>query len=798
MSQITTSYPSLYPPINLSSSDAMPSAPPPPQGYRQSASSADPSSSLAPVLLAPASFPMQVLTPAGKEGGAEMSLASSAVHPVKDSSSGLQQCSDKANSVLLSLIGSMDFLQLEKEQKKSRGFFSKKHTEQESWKKIMENEQLKQTPEQQLLAAIAVAPEAQAGKLRLALVQYYVLSGQLDKAQAQVGFIPGNQQKFASSPRKVSIATQTPMPEVTSVVAKKEGIEKSFSAQIQIIHAILRDSRSKDWESLLSILEDVHSVAQKMQRMDAEGFKDFAPSLKDIYYQAYICYRDGLGTSKKPEEAQVYLVSAAECGHVEAMFQLGNRFLSENDNLDQAIKWLDAAAGLGHKEAFKVLEEWTVKTYKETAVNETLFKALNCAAERGSGDCQWYLSCQYWFGSKIVPRDRLISVLWGEKAKKNKVQKAIDDWNEHPLWYQLIIKADREKDLKAIYELGLGYDPAEEERERTSGVNSKNLEEAIRYYTMGVDAGHQDSLVKLVRCYENFLGKTNWAAALEVYLKAAEKGMSLAMYRLGVIFCEGRKDESCSIPMDKEKGMEWLRKASEKGSKAASEALAKMDRLDKLAKGDPEAIYQYALSLYQPDPKLDRIPEKDIPNWLKAEPHFKFAASKGHLQARTALAAGYRTNNEPEKAFKEYYLLATKYAQPDFMYEVAVCYWHGIGTEKDIIQGRRWVLEACKVGNKEAQADYEKALALYILIEQASKGNADVCHQFAKWYDPSKPSEFAQWIEKSDREAFLWYLKAGNAGNKEAAKTLATLYATGGLGVERSQAKAEEWEKRSK
>lgn len=62
------------------------------------------------------------------------------------------------------------------------------------------------------------------------------------------------------------------------------------------------------------------------------------------------------------------------------------------------------------------------------------------------------------------------------------------------------------------------------------------------------------------------------ASATEVYLQQAKAGDAHAMRMLGVMYYYG-----LNVPQDREKGLQWYRKAAEKGSDAARLELAKIE-----------------------------------------------------------------------------------------------------------------------------------------------------------------------------------------------------------------------------
>lgn len=69
-----------------------------------------------------------------------------------------------------------------------------------------------------------------------------------------------------------------------------------------------------------------------------------------------ICYRDGLGAEKDIDKARNLFIDAATGKHLEAQYQLGQLFESEN-NRERALYWLEKAASGGHEKAKKRFEQ---------------------------------------------------------------------------------------------------------------------------------------------------------------------------------------------------------------------------------------------------------------------------------------------------------------------------------------------------------------------------------------------------------------------------------------------------------
>ncbi|MBQ7249238.1 MAG: sel1 repeat family protein, partial [Deltaproteobacteria bacterium] len=75
--------------------------------------------------------------------------------------------------------------------------------------------------------------------------------------------------------------------------------------------------------------------------------------------------------------------------------------------------------------------------------------------------------------------------------------------------------------------------------------------------------------------------------AVEWYRKAAEQGMAVAQYNLGLMYDHGR-----GVPKDEGQAMEWYRKAAEQGHAEAQQALLRIVDMAEILrkKGDEDKI----------------------------------------------------------------------------------------------------------------------------------------------------------------------------------------------------------------
>lgn len=169
----------------------------------------------------------------------------------------------------------------------------------------------------------------------------------------------------------------------------------------------------------------------------------------------------------------------------------------------------------------------------------------------------------------------------------------------------------------------------------------------------------------------------DYDTALEEFRKAADKGLHLAQYNLGVLYYSGR-----GVPQDFSKAMEWTRKAAEQGHAEAQFNLG--------------AMYYNALGVDNPGP--DFWP---FTLWHQDENHeraaqwYERAAENGHTQAR---------------------------------YNLATMYENGEGVERDMVQAHFWAQAALR-------NDMREAVDLIDRLEQdmSRAQMSEAQNRFAEW-----------------------------------------------------------------
>lgn len=174
-----------------------------------------------------------------------------------------------------------------------------------------------------------------------------------------------------------------------------------------------------------------------------------------------------------------------------------------------------------------------------------------------------------------------------------------------------------------------------------------------------------DALVNLADKYFNGdYGTIDIQKAIDLYLRAAEAGNVEAVYKLG---------KARAARKDYDTAAEYYRKAAKLGFAEAQYQLAKCYR-------EGEGTIQSS---------------KEYAHWIRE------AALQGHTEAEYEYGLYFRQKNFNVKAFN-FFTKAAENKHIGAIYELGVCCYYGIGTEKDIPKALTYYQEAAVHNHEEA------------------------------------------------------------------------------------------------
>jgi hypothetical protein len=281
----------------------------------------------------------------------------------------------------------------------------------------------------------------------------------------------------------------------------------------------------------LSAHADLNSGIQAYGRQDyARALAEFTPLAEQGNPQAMfnlaVMYMRAQGVQKNEVLAERYLYGAAQKGQPMAQFMWGN---------------FRQAGEMGGPADVKDAANWLLK-----------------AAQQGHAQAQYQIGVMYRTGSG-VEQDTEQSLYWITKAKDNGLTRA-------------------QADLARYYEEGRGL------------VRNERL--AAKIYAQAAEKGDAYAAYMLAAMKNNGKNiKQDPKGAVRLLKQAANQGDVYAIYALGNVYYQGQN----GVAVDEQKGLELFIQAAEKGLSAAQVTLAKIyERGDMHMKPNgAQAVYWY-------------------------------------------------------------------------------------------------------------------------------------------------------------------------------------------------------------
>lgn len=273
-----------------------------------------------------------------------------------------------------------------------------------------------------------------------------------------------------------------------------------------------------------------------------------------------------LASGEEREQAAEWYRRAAERGHVEAMFCLGELYRPRGEwpplhdvSWPQAAEWYHKAAERGHVQAMVQFAEYCgISCTTEGKDEEAIYRFDIRMAQNMEFDGQekkadleqafcWYRKAAE-LGDVTAQRRLGGCYLHGCGVEQDKTQAIA--------WYR---KAAEQGDPSGLVELGdyyLGRCGAE-----------RNEIQAAAWYRRAAELGDPDAHWKLGDCYLDGRGvEQDQAQAVEWYLKVS--GNSTAQRKLGDCYLYGY-----GVEQDEDEAVDWYRASAEQGNFSAIDAL---------------------------------------------------------------------------------------------------------------------------------------------------------------------------------------------------------------------------------
>jgi hypothetical protein len=287
--------------------------------------------------------------------------------------------------------------------------------------------------------------------------------------------------------------------------------------------------------------------------------------------------------------------------------------------------------------------------------------------------------------------------------------------------------------------------------EAPSASDKRNFTRRIKEARIGDPAAQYD--VALMYATGAGVGK-NVSQAFAWTKVAAEKGHTAAQYLLGSAYSGG-----LGTPKDEQKALYWFTKAYEHGNEKASLKLAKV-----LAAAQPTLSFQFAIE----------------------------AAEKGLVEAQLTVADCYAQAFGVEKSkglALVWYRRAAEQGSPAAQFAFGQAYEHGVGVAADMVLAGQWYREAAGHGHPAARLALDRLDAAgYGRANRSAKvrtGTRERRTDDSRWtkyaahgrvddlFHLGTMFEQGIGVEKSTKQARVWYKKAAELGHAEAQFALA-------------------------
>lgn len=259
--------------------------------------------------------------------------------------------------------------------------------------------------------------------------------------------------------------------------------------------------------------------------------------------------------------------------------------------------------------------------------------------------------------------------------------------------------------------------------------------ESIKIMQLSAEAGNANAQLNLGNLYlKGSYIKRNVYEAEKWYLKAADQGLAIARFRLGLLYALDVEFNKLNSNVEKGKTLIF---------DAANQGLA-------------DAEFFTGIIYYN-----SNTPQR----FIESAEWFKKAAEQGHPQAQLLLGnqllLGLGVEKDLEEA-KKLYFKSAEQGESRAQLKVGHLYFDGMGVDRDYKEAFKWYMLAAKQNEPEAQF---KIAGMY---------------------------EEGIGVHKEYFEAMVWYQKAAEHGYGEAYYRIGTMYFNG-LGVQKDIGEAGKW-----
>ncbi len=521
--------------------------------------------------------------------------------------------------------------------------------------------------------------------------------------------------------------------------------------------------------------KDYYKAKEYFEKASEEG-SEYAESYLGLFWEK------GYGCEKDIEKALYWYKKAALKRNAFAQYSLGYMYFIGEEvekNLEYSFKWYREAAENGFAPAQYALSY----LYKNgEGCEKSVFKAyywLEESAENDFEDSYYILGQSYLEGNAIETNYKKAFFYLSKGVEKDDMN-CLESLGDMYYW-GLYVDEDREKafslydksieagNISLYYKLGKLYE------------EDNNIKMALVNYLKGHGNGDLKSTQRLGIMYYNGDGVEIDKKKALTYMKAAIEGEDPhSLYVIGVAYLNDNR----------EKGLEYLKKAYEKGSYYAAEALASEYLIDLL--NDKE------------------INEDELLEYINYAMENEMVEAIYYYGLLHVYGFGVEKNNE--EAFK-YFIKAAEKGSQKAMLKLGNWYKHGIFVKANSKEAIEWYKKAAEEYNTEAllniieihekgigiEKDYKKALEGAYLLREINivEGNLKLAYYYSKGIgveiSNSKANEYIEELlildeakaynllgelaeeklfNKREEDAIEYYLKAISLGEAKAYSNL--------------------------
>lgn len=341
-----------------------------------------------------------------------------------------------------------------------------------------------------------------------------------------------------------------------------------------------KQAADKGDEIALFNLGNIENSKSKQGVLNKAAIDFYTKSALKNYTPALVAlgdiYASGIGAIVNYSKAEEYFMKAADLNSDEAVNRLALMYLledgidsgDETENAKKTALLIKKVADKGNPQALYILSMMYENGYHVEKDSKKSMELLNRAADKGHPEALFSLGYLYLMGHN-VDQDNNKGIELMKKAAmagygdaSNNVGMAYlkgeiveQNYEEAQKWLE---QAVGQGSILAAYNIGLIY-------EKGLGVKI-DFEKARKLFAIAADIGYTPAMIKMAEFYEQGLGvKVDHNNARSWLMKAVNANDVNAMLVLANSYYFG----GYGYAVDKEKGVEWLKKAKSLGSEAA-------------------------------------------------------------------------------------------------------------------------------------------------------------------------------------------------------------------------------------